>query len=208
MSAVIVKSFKDALGRTLLIAASKGLGIIQTTHSGSNSLLYILGILYFAFDLVYQISFKLDHNPEMLLLIGLSIPLILLNTTIFYLIFSWFSKTFFRLKFYKQEYKLKLMKQFALVLGIGGLISLVWGGLEILARHFWKRNIWWVNSMYFAVWDLIFFFVIISLLVIWRVNVNSKLLADTQELRDDEHEISHEDEGKFGIELSKVSRKG
>lgn len=208
MAAIIVKSFKDSLGRTLLLAASRGLGIIPSSYSGSLSSLYILGFLYFIFDLIYQIVFKLNHNSELLLLMGLSIPLIILNTIIFYQIFSCFSKTFFRLKFYKQEYKLKLMKQFAFVLGIGGLASLMWGGLEILARYFWKRNVWWLNSMYFAVWDLIFFFVIISLLVIWRVTVSSKLLAYSQELKDDEHEISHEDENKYGIELSKVERKG
>jgi hypothetical protein len=207
MTAIVIKSFKDALGRVLLMAASRGVGIIQISGDVSNKGLYILGTFYFVFDLSYQIPLKMMQHPELFYLVLLSLPLITLNTVVFYYIFSWFSKTVFRLKFYKQEYKLKLLKQFAVVLGIGGLCSLVWGIVEIIARFFLKRSIWWVNCLYFAVWDLIFFFLVTSLIVVWRVNTNSKLLADTQELRDEDHEISHEDEGKFGIELHRVQKK-
>ena len=206
-AAIFLKSFKDSLGRVLLLAASRGIGIIPPSPESKNSSLYILGVLYFTFDLIYQISLKLSSRPDLFSLVVLSFPLILLNTIIFYYIFTWFSKTVFTLKFSKQEYKLKLLKQFAVVLGLGGILSLVWGVLEIISRFFFKRNIWWVTSLYFAIWDMIFFFIVSSLIVIWRVNLNSRLLADTQELRNEDHEISHEDEGKYGIELSRVQRK-
>ena len=207
LTAIILKSFKNALGRVLLLAASRGIGIIPSSPDSKNSSLYLLGVLYFIFDLVYQIPLKLTSYPGLIYLVVLSIPLIVLNTIIFFYIFSWFSKTVFRLKFYKQEYKLKLLKQFAVVLSLGGVLSLVWGTLEIIARFSFKKNFWWVNCLYFLIWDLIFFFVVTSLIVIWRVNMNSRLLADTQELRDEDHEISHEDEGKYGIELSRAQKK-
>lgn len=58
--------------------------------------------------------------------------------------------------------------------------------------------------LYIGIWDGIFLIVVVSLMVIWRVSKNSKLLAESQELRIDDNELSHEEEGKYGIELSKV----
>ena len=205
-TAIVLKCFKDSLGRFLLLSASQGIGIVPQSPDNKPCSLSTFGFCYFLSDLSYQISSKLS-GPGLIYQVSLSVPLILFNTVIFHFIILWFSRTAFKLKQSKQEYKLKLLKQFSVVLGLGGVLSLAWGVLNIIAWFFFNRNSWWLNCMSFAIWDLVFFFIVASLVVLWRVNLNSKLLAGTQELRNQDHGIPHEDEGKFGIELSRAQPK-
>lgn len=188
------------------MAAARGWGITQDNSSNKAWIIYLSGVVYFLFDLIYLITFKVQESLELYLLLLVSFPLIVLNTLIFYLIFSWFSQTLYKLNFLKQSYKLRLVKQFALLLGLAGLVSVIWGMLETLARFFWKQSdMWKWDWLYIGIWEAIFLILVISLIVIWRVSKNSKLLAITHEIRDDDHEISQEEEeAKYGIELSKV----
>ena len=202
---IIIKAFRDSLVRILLMAAAKGLGISWETIKTKPWVIYASGISYFVFDAIYEGIARTHDYIDLWLLLLISFPLILLNTAIFYLIFSWFAQTFYRLNFLKQNYKLKLLKQFAYVLGFAGIFSVLWGVLEHLGRFFLtKERIWKWTWLYIGIWDIIFLMVVISLMVIWRVSENSKLLAVIQELRDDDNELSHEEEAKYGIELSKV----
>jgi hypothetical protein len=207
LTAILVKSFKDAFGRILLMAAARGWGITIDASTSKTWLILFSGTLYFIFDVVYQVVLRYTHQMELRLLLLISGPLVALNTLIFYFVFSWFSQTFYKLNFYKQVYKLSLLRQFACVLGLAGLISLIWGVLETVFRFFIRKHYWWTEWVYIAFWDIIFFLLVVALMVIWRVSEKSKLLAVTQEIRDSEHDISQEDEGKFGIELGKVIAK-
>ncbi|OMJ80586.1 hypothetical protein SteCoe_19128 [Stentor coeruleus] len=203
---IIIKSFKDSFGRVLLMGAARGWGITKDISKNKGWTIYLTGIVYFIFDFIYLITFKVEESFELYLLLLASFPLIVLNTLIFFFVFSWFSKILYKLNFLKQNYKLKLVKQFALLLGLAGLASVIWGTLEILARFFWKQSdMWKWDWLYIGIWEAIFLILVISLIAIWRVSKNSKLLAITQEIRDDDNEISQEEEeAKYGIELSKV----
>ena len=105
-----------------------------------------------------------------------------------------------------QNYKLALLKQFATILGIGGSISVIWTIIDSLTRIFVdKEQTWEWFWLHIGIWDLIFLVMVISLLFIWRINSNSKLLASSHELRsNDDDELSIEVEEKYGIELAKV----
>jgi Lung seven transmembrane receptor len=203
-TAVVIKAFKDSAGRVLLMAAAKGWGITEETVKSKLCFNYTIGILYFIFDLLYESVYKFDESIEIWELILISAPLIALNTIIFYLVFSWFSSIFYRLTFLQQKYKLDLLKQFASVLGFTGVISVVWGLAETLGRFFFKKDeAWQWGWVYAGIWDIIFLMLVISLMVIWRISTNSKLLAMSQELQDRDSENS-KSEDKHVIELPSI----
>ena len=127
-----------------------------------------------------------------------------MNTLIFFLVFAWFDQIFRRLRASNQTYKSKLLKQFAVVLGISAGISVIWTILEIIVKVFRNyEDIWKWGWLYIGIWDMIFLLMILSLMVIWRINTNSNLLASSHELRNQDDDLASEEESKYGIELEK-----
>lgn len=200
----ITKGIRDSVGRALLMGAAKGWGIVHDKISEHFLLIVISAVLYFIVDVAYEITFRTRLHTSFSLMITLSIGLVLLNTFVFYCIFLWFAQIFERLDTSNQRYKLKLFKRFATILAVGAVICIVWTIAETLGKFFLDfETIWHYSWLYIAVWDVIFLLMVLSLLVVWRIETNSKLLASHHELRNQDDELSAEEEGKYGIELSK-----
>jgi Lung seven transmembrane receptor len=205
LGAVLTKAIRDSFGRVLLMGAAKGWGIIHEEISSGVWIIVTSGILYFFFDIAYEVIIRVHEGIPLWMLLLVSLPLIVLNTLVFYFVFAWFSQVFYTLNLLKQLYKLRLLKQFAFVLGIAGTISIIWTIVDTLARVFLnKENTWQWMWLYIGIWDIIFLLLVISLMIIWRINKNSKLLATSQEIRSDDNELSYEEEEKYGVELAKV----
>lgn len=203
-AAILVKAARDASARALLMSAAKGLGIV---HEKINDGIWIIGgsgVVYFVFDCIYEGILRMKDVLRIWVLILGSLPLIFMNTLIFFLVFAWFDQIFRRLRASNQTYKSKLLKQFAVVLGISAGISVIWTILEIIVKVFRNyEDIWKWGWLYIGIWDMIFLLMILSLMVIWRINTNSNLLASSHELRNQDDDLASEEESKYGIELEK-----
>ena len=202
LTAILLKAVRDSICRTLLLSAAKGWGITKPSLGSARPRIIAIGTFYFFFSLLYETAVKTTGVRETALLTMLSFPLILLNTLIFYCVYSWLIKSFSKLTNQGQLYKLKLLTQFGWVLGISGTVCVLWTVTESLVRllfHF--EQVWMWHWLFIGVWDVIFFLGVLSVMVVWRLNSHSKMLAYIEEIQDSE--LSHEEEEK-SIEM--VSR--
>lgn len=203
---VATKALRDSLGRSLLMAAAKGWGISHETFTSDLYLIIISGIFYFVLDFAYETVMKTNSDSQLWLILLVSLPLIIMNTFIFYFVFAWFAQIFYRLKLLKQSYKLRLLKQFATILGLAGGISVCWTIVELLSRFFLRIDDTWRWSwLFIGIWDIIFLLLVLGLIVIWRINDKSIYLATSQQIHNDDEELSkEEEEEKYGIELGRI----
>ncbi|CAG9320882.1 unnamed protein product [Blepharisma stoltei] len=200
---IFLKALRDGLGRVLLLCASKGWGIVHSTLGDSLKLILVTGSLYVIFDMIYEAVLRTHESAELWITLLVSLPLVIINTFVLYLMFSWLVLLFFQLTQNKQNFKLGLFKQFGWALAIVGGLSALWTIVESFIKFIWpKDEVWHWYWMFIAVWDVVFFIVIISVMIIWRVNERSKLLAFSEEVQEDD-ELSFEEEEKAGIELTK-----
>jgi hypothetical protein len=200
---VLAKSLRDALGRSLLLAASHGWGIVDDNPPFGKCIIYVCGVLYFLFDVVYEGFSKTYAENELWVLMATTLPLVLTNALIFYFVFAWFAQVYVRLQQMGQAYKITLLRKFACVLFVGGFVSVLWTVVEVVTKSFLQVEEYWTGLwLYIGIWDLIFMLMTVSFMIIWKIDENSQILAHAYQIRSDD-DLSSEREGNMGIELSK-----
>ena len=201
---IATKSLRDSVGRCLLLAASYGWGIVDDNPPYGNRIIYVCGLLYFIFDVVYETTNKVYLDNELWVIILSTLPLILINSLIFYFVFAWFVQVYMRLKLMAQSYKIELFRKFACVLFVGGLISVLWTIIEILTKSFLSIEDYWAGIwLYTGIWDLIFMLMTVSFMIIWRIDEKSQFLAHAYQIRS-EDDLECEKEENYGVELVKA----
>lgn len=206
ITSIIFKGLRDSAGRSLLMAASHGWGIVNDNPPYKNYIIYCCGFTYFIFDVVYEGSIKLYHEGELWALIVTTLPLILTNSVIFYFVFAWFVQSFIRLRLMRQVYKLGLIKKFSFILILGAIISVLWTIVEVFTKVFLHIEEYWkILWLYIGIWDLIFLLMVISFMVVWKVDENSEMLANSYQVQVEE-DLSYEQEEGYGIELPRINK--
>ena len=203
---IATKSLRDSVGRCLLLAASYGWGIVDDNPPYGNRIIYFCGFFYFIFDAVYETVNKVYLDNELWVIILSTLPLVLINSLIFYFVFAWFVQVYMRLKLMAQSYKIELFRKFACVLFVGGLVSVLWTIIEILTKSFLLIEDYWTGIwLYTGIWDLIFMLMTVSFMIIWKIDEKSQFLAQAYQIRS-EDDLESEKEEKYGVELVKIRK--
>jgi len=92
------------------------------------------------------------------------------------------------------------------MLAIGAIISVLWTLVEVFTKAFLHIEEYWkLLWLYIGIWDIIFLLMMISFIVIWKIDEKSELLAHSYEIHGEE-DLSYEQEEAYGIELPRVSK--
>lgn len=185
--AELMSAFKKSLSRMLIVIVSIGFGITRPRLGQDFGRVVLIGILYFIFASVEAII-RLTHAPERPL--GAAaiavIPLTILDTLIWYWVFTALLSTIRALRARRNVVKLQLFVSFMNTLAIAVLASLCFQVWSIWVHHRmrcimqWKTL--WLDE---AFWHVLFSAVLLVIMLLWRPTENSQRFAFTMLLEED-----------------------
>ena len=177
--AELVSSAKKSLVRMLLIIVSLGYGTVKPTLGGQMSKVIAIGCMYGVFSFLdgitraYSLTDDTSDNTEYFTII----PLVIIDSIIFYWIITAIKDTRHVLKLRRNTTKLAFYNHliytiaFAIVVGI---IFMLWSVIYLKASvclQNWKEL--WLDD---AFWHILFTFILIVIMILWRPSTNPERL--------------------------------
>uniref|UniRef100_A0A0N5A3M2 Transmembrane receptor, eukaryota family-containing protein n=1 Tax=Parastrongyloides trichosuri TaxID=131310 RepID=A0A0N5A3M2_PARTI len=186
--AEIISAFKRTLSRILIIIVSIGYGVVKPRLGETLNQVTVIGGLYFVFSVIeglIRTSWKSAEAIKERQLAAL--PLIVFEVAIFWWIFTSLTTTIRALRIRNNDVKLRLYSNFANVLGISVIISILFM-IWFLSNHVFQHCLTDWKELWFdtAFWHLLFCSVLISIMILWRPANNNQRFAFTPLLDDSE----------------------
>ncbi|EAZ04700.1 hypothetical protein OsI_26860 [Oryza sativa Indica Group] len=185
---------RAAACRVLALLVAMGYGVTRPALGCGNARVAALGAAFLAaaevLDVGDNVGIVSDHSPARRLFFIL--PVAALNTVFIYWIFTSLSRTISKLKARRMTAKLEMYRKFANSLTIAVALSLGWITFEIHFKTTDEHNERWrVAWVIPAVWELISFFLLCTICILWTPSKNSMRFAYSREECEDDTE--HDD---------------
>lgn len=188
---------RAAACRVLALLVAMGYGVTRPALGCGNARVAALGAAFLAaaevLDVGDNVGIVSDHSPARRLFFIL--PVAALNTVFIYWIFTSLSRTISKLKARRMTAKLEMYRKFANSLTIAVALSLGWITFEVHFKTTDEHNERWrVAWVIPAVWELISFFLLCTICILWTPSKNSMRFAYSREEGEDDTEHDDEDD--------------
>jgi len=196
--AELISCSKRTLARMLVIIVSLGFGVVKPRLGPTMQKVMAAGGLYFVFALVdglFRIKYRKEDIDNKGILAG--VPLVFIDVAICYWILSNLKQTMRTLRVRRNIPKLTLYRHFTNTLifcVFASIVFMIWS----LARHRfvncltdWKEL--WLDEGF---WHILFSFILLVIIVLWRPSNNSQRFAFTPLLDNDDDGEEMDDENQ------------
>ncbi|KJH46017.1 leucine Rich repeat-containing domain protein [Dictyocaulus viviparus] len=203
--AELVSCAKRTMSRVLVIIVSVGYGVVKPRLGNTLSQVAGVGFVYFVFCAIEGLArVSKNHVEAAKQKQFAALPLVITEIVIFYWIFTSLSSTMRTLKLRRNEVKLTVYRHFMNTLVFAVIASVIFMIWSLVYHIFpvclkdWKelqdwRNLfefciksgWWVDT---AFWHVLFCFILVVIVILWRPSVNNQRYAFTPLLDDSEDE--------------------
>ena len=183
---------KKCLSRILVLLISMGLSTVFTDISlNKKYLIVIYSFSYFVSYSIYEISrilFFYHYFTKATLMI-LVIPVCLIDALMFVWIFIELRNTINELEETKQTFKLYSYSNFRRIIFIYVLFSINWMILNILFDFIENfKPFYYLNFIFDCVWEILYFFIFISICFIWKPNENNERYIESKQIADEDED--------------------
>lgn len=193
--AEIISCAKRSLARMLVIIVSLGFGIVKPRLGPTMQKVVSLGALYFVLaliDSVFRTMGRKEDTDSKGILAG--VPLVMIDVSVCYWILCNLQQTMRTLKLRRNIPKLSLYRHFTNTLiftVIASVIFMAWS----LKRHRFVNCLkdWqdlWLDEGF---WHLLFSFILLIIITLWRPSKNSQRFAFTPLLDNEEDDVEMDD---------------
>eukprot|EP01134_Creolimax_fragrantissima_P001203 CFRG1203T1 len=191
------------ISRMLVLIVCMGYGVVKPHLGEEMKKIIMFGIVYFLTAIIYWEAFYMQHAHALSLSVDenhrlqiiefiFALPLSLLNAVCVIWIIMCLQTTKAQLKIRNQMVKYQMYNQFFYVLAVAALASVAAMVVQVvIARPSVRLDNWrshWFDS---AVWKIIFFVVLLSILFLWRPNANNKRFAYTKTSSNEDDTVSY-----------------
>jgi len=191
ISGVIISTIKKSLSRVLVLVISMGWDLVKPTLGPDRDRVIFIGVVYTAFYGTLNIN-ELVEGTIVLSIMDFFFVLCtvaVLESVFYWWIFSSLVKTIQQLTNRKQLIKLEMYKRFFGTLVVIGIISSILLAIQlyigVMSDAMWR--VWWVWD---ALWDLPYFAILVTIVMIWRPTQN-KYQEVTDDVPDGEVVLQH-----------------
>ncbi|CAD6189007.1 unnamed protein product [Caenorhabditis auriculariae] len=188
--AEIVSCGKKTMSRVLVIIVSLGYGVVKPRLGNTMNQVAGVGLVYFVFCSIEGIARVSKNTVEAAKQKQFaSLPLVLTEMVIFYWIFTSLTATMRTLRLKRNEVKLSVYRHFTNTLifaVLSSIVFMVWSMFYHIfptCRVDWKEL--WVDT---AFWHVLFCFILVVIMTLWRPSQNNQQYAFTPLLDDSEDE--------------------
>lgn len=188
--AELVSCAKRTMSRVLVIIVSVGYGVVKPRLGSTLSQVAGVGLVYFVFCAIEGLArVSKNHVEAAKQKQFAALPLVITEMVIFYWIFASLGKTMRTLKLRRNEVKLTVYRHFMNTLVFAAMASVIFMVWSLVYHIFptclkdWKEL--WVDT---AFWHVLFCFILIVIVILWRPSVNNQRYAFTPLLDDSEDE--------------------
>ncbi|KAF8354247.1 hypothetical protein PRIPAC_95870 [Pristionchus pacificus] len=192
--AEIVSCAKRTMARVLIIIVSVGYGVVKPRLGETLSKVSIVGVIYFTFCAIEGLArVSKNHVEAAKQKQFAALPLVIVEMSIFYWIFTSLVGTMRTLKLRRNEVKLTVYRHFMNTLifaVVGSVIFMVWSLYEHIfpiCLQDWKEL--WIDT---AFWHILFCTILVAIMILWRPSANNQRYAFTPLLDDSEDEMDDE----------------
>lgn len=205
--AQIFGSLKRSLSRILVQLVSLGYGVVRPSIGDDLYKVVFLGASYFIFSLIYSLIITMPNNSKSVeteydFLSIIVLILAGIDTTFYIWIFTSINNLLFSLASRKQGSKYLLYRNFRAILFGLLFLTCIWalyssilfindgGGINKNWREKWTID---------ALWELIYFVIMVAICVLWAPSKNSQRYAYSIELTqlDDDNEFNSAAKGEL-----------
>ena len=207
--AEVISCFKRSLARMLVIIVSLGFGIVKPRLGPTMQKVIALGGLYFVFavvDGVFRIVDRKEDTDSKGVLAG--VPLVFIDVAICYWILTNLQQTMRTLRVRRNIPKLTLYRHFSNTLIFCVIASVAFMIWSLMRHRFvnclkdWKEL--WLDDGF---WHILFSFILLVIIILWRPSNNSQRFAFTPLLDNDEDDLDEEQETEVFDSLKMRSTK-
>lgn len=186
--AEIISCFKRSLARMLVIIVSLGFGIVKPRLGPTMQKVVGVGSLYFVLavvDGVFRIMGRKEDTDNRGILAG--VPLVIIDVSVCYWILCNLQQTMRTLKVRRNIPKLTLYRHFTNTLIFSVIASVIFMMWSLKRHRFveclkdWKEL--WLDEGF---WHILFSFILLVIIVLWRPSNNSQRFAFTPLLDNEE----------------------
>ncbi|XGW33641.1 hypothetical protein V3C99_017780 [Haemonchus contortus] len=188
--AELVSCAKRTMSRVLVIIVTVGYGVVKPRLGNTLSQVAGVGLVYFVFCAIEGLArVSKNHVEAAKQKQFAALPLVITEMVIFYWIFTSLGSTMRTLKLRRNEVKLTVYRHFMSTLVFAAIASVIFMMWSLLYHIFptclkdWKEL--WVDT---AFWHVLFCFILVVIVVLWRPSVNNQRYAFTPLLDDSEDE--------------------
>ncbi|GMT36853.1 hypothetical protein PFISCL1PPCAC_28150 [Pristionchus fissidentatus] len=192
--AEIVSCAKRTMSRVLIIIVSVGYGVVKPRLGQTLGQVSVVGMTYFTFCAIEGLArVSKNHVEAAKQKQFAALPLVIVEMSIFYWIFTSLVSTMRTLKLRRNEVKLTVYRHFMntlLFAVVGSVIFMLWSLYEHIfpiCLQDWKEL--WIDT---AFWHVLFCTILVTIMVLWRPSANNQRYAFTPLLDDSEDEIDDE----------------
>jgi len=193
--AEIISCFKRSLARMLVIIVSLGFGIVKPRLGPTMQKVIGIGSLYFGLavvDAFFRVFSRKEDTDSKSVLAG--VPLVVIDVGVCYWILCNLQQTMRTLKVRRNIPKLSLYRHFTNTLIFSVLASVVFMAWSLKRHRFVKcLTDWqelWLDEGF---WHMLFSFILLVIIILWRPSKNSQRFAFTP-LLDNEEDADEEDD--------------
>lgn len=196
--AEVISCFKRSLARMLVIIVSLGFGIVKPRLGPTMQKVVGLGAVYFVLaviDGVFRITARKEDTDNKGVLAG--VPLVVIDVSACYWILCNLQQTMRTLKLRRNIPKLSLYRHFTNTLIFSVIASVVFMAWSLKRHRFvacltdWKEL--WLDD---AFWHILFSFIMLVIVILWRPSKNSQRFAFTP-LLDNEEDADEMDDLEY-----------
>ncbi|VDM59590.1 unnamed protein product [Angiostrongylus costaricensis] len=188
--AELVSCAKRTMSRVLVIIVSVGYGVVKPRLGNTLSQVAGVGLVYFVFCAIEGLArVSKNHIEAAKQKQFAALPLVITEIVIFYWIFTSLGSTMRTLKLRRNEVKLTVYRHFMNTLVFAVIASVIFMVWSLVYHIFptclknWKEL--WVDT---AFWHVLFCFILVVIVILWRPSVNNQRYAFTPLLDDSEDE--------------------
>ncbi|VDO52929.1 unnamed protein product [Haemonchus placei] len=188
--AELVSCAKRTMSRVLVIIVTVGYGVVKPRLGNTLSQVAGVGLVYFVFCAIEGLArVSKNHVEAAKQKQFAALPLVITEMVIFYWIFTSLGSTMRTLKLRRNEVKLTVYRHFMNTLVFAAIASVFFMMWSLLYHIFptclkdWKEL--WIDT---AFWHVLFCFILVVIVVLWRPSVNNQRYAFTPLLDDSEDE--------------------
>ncbi|GMR60459.1 hypothetical protein PMAYCL1PPCAC_30654 [Pristionchus mayeri] len=192
--AEIVSCAKRTMSRVLIIIVSVGYGVVKPRLGETLSKVSIVGVIYFTFCAIEGLArVSKNHVEAAKQKQFAALPLVIVEMSIFYWIFTSLVSTMRTLKLRRNEVKLTVYRHLmnTLIFAVAGsVIFMIWSLYEHIfpiCLQDWKEI--WIDT---AFWHILFCTILVAIMILWRPSANNQRYAFTPLLDDSEDEMDDE----------------
>jgi len=197
LSSSVLHTVKQTVSRLLVLVVSMGFGIVKPTLGDSFNTIAGLGGLFFFFAVVQRVYELSSHTSAITFMQYVTmLPVAALDLVFFFWIFRSLSDIIAQLENREQGVKLQLYKRFRIVLIITMLLACGWSLIYSFIVVSGRISADWESRwMFDGFFDVLYVFVLIMIMVLWRPTNNAAQFAyarvRTRDIDDDDEEYGN-----------------